>query len=77
MLLGGRGQFGRAWSDRDDDRQPGLFRWDNARVEVLESAGSVDLTVLRTEDLSGEVSIKYATKDQTATGGKHRPSNPA
>ena len=75
VLLGGQGQFGSCMVQiRDDDRQPGLFRWDNARVEVLESAGSVDLTVLRTEGLSGEVSIKYATKDQTATGGKdHGP----
>lgn len=71
VLLGGQAQFGSCMVQiRDDDRQPGLFRWDNSRVEVLESAGSVDLTVMRTMGLSGEVSIKYATKDQTATGGK-------
>ena len=105
---------------RDDDKKPGLFRWHNERIEVLESCGSVNLTVLRTMGLAGEVSnlpqhpaiaphhltdrfaslppcvyarcapvylgaplaplaplapsyqvsINYATKDQTATAGK-------
>jgi solute carrier family 8 (sodium/calcium exchanger) len=71
VLLGGQAQFGSCMVQiRDDDKTPGLFCWDNERIEVPESCGSVNLTVLRTMGLSGEVSIKYATKDQTAPAGK-------
>jgi len=71
VLLGGPAQFGSCMVQiRDDDQKPGLFCWDTERVEVPESCGSVNLTVLRTMGLSGEVSITYATKDQSATAGK-------
>jgi solute carrier family 8 (sodium/calcium exchanger) len=71
VLLGGQAQFGSCMVQiRDDDQKPGLFCWDKERIEVPESCGTVNLTVLRTMGLSGEVSIKYATKDQTATAGK-------
>jgi solute carrier family 8 (sodium/calcium exchanger) len=71
LVLGGARQFDSCTVQiRDDDNKPGLFRWDNERVEVLESCGKVNLTVLRTNGLAGEVSIQYETKDQTATAGK-------
>ena len=59
VLLGGQAQFGSCMVQiRDDDKTPGQFCWDKERIEVLESCGSVNLTVLRTMGLSGEVSIK-------------------
>ena len=59
VLLGGQAQFGSCMVQiRDDDKTPGLFCWDNERIEVPESCGSVNLTVLRTMGLSGEVRIK-------------------
>ena len=53
---------------RDDDKKPGLFRWHNERIEVLESCGSVNLTVLRTMGLAGEVSTppQHPTTRRTA-----------
>eukprot|EP00908_Phaeocystis_cordata_P011090 Transcript_21930.p1 GENE.Transcript_21930~~Transcript_21930.p1 ORF type:complete len:847 (+),score=396.79 Transcript_21930:160-2700(+) len=71
VVLGGELQFASCKVQiRDDDRNPGTFRWHSERIEVPESCGHVNVTVLRTGGLSGEVTIQYATKDQTATAGK-------
>jgi hypothetical protein len=68
VVLGGELQFASCKVQiRDDDRNPGTFRWHSERIEVPESCGHVNVTVLRTGGLSGEVTIQYATKDQTAT----------
>ena len=69
--LGGELQFATCRVQiQDDDKNPGCFRWHTERVEVYENVGKVNLTVLRTNGLNGEVSIEYKTKDQQATAGK-------
>jgi len=69
--LGGELQFASCRVQiQDDDKNPGCFRWHTERVEVYENVGKVNLTVLRTNGLNGEVSIDYKTKDQQATAGK-------
>jgi len=71
VALGGEMQFAACTVQiQDDDKNPGCFKWHAEKVEVLENVGTVTLTVLRTGGLSGEVSIEYKTKDQTATAGK-------
>ena len=63
--LGGELQFASCRVQiQDDDKNPGCFRWHTERVEVYENVGKVNLTVLRTNGLNGEVSIDYKTKDQ-------------
>jgi len=71
VVLGGELQFASCKVQiQDDDKNAGCFHWHTEKVDVLENIGTFNLTVLRKGGLSGEVTIKYATKDQTATAGK-------
>ena len=48
---------------------PGDFRWSSAQVEVLESAGSVNLDIERLGFAEGPVTVSYATANDSALAG--------
>ena len=54
-----------------DNDVPGEFAFSTATSTVSESAGSIDLTILRNGGSDGAVSVSYATADGTASGGIH------
>lgn len=65
-----------SWDPADTDalyvvRAPiaGDFRWDRSQVEVLESAGSVSLTIERIGFAEGPVRVNFSTANGSAVGG--------
>ena len=48
---------------------PGSFRFSASRYSVPENAGSILITVVRTNGSAGVVSVGYTTRDGTATAG--------
>jgi len=53
----------------DDDEDGGVLAFTSASYEVLESAGTVTLTVERTAGNDGAVSVGYATSNGSAVSG--------
>jgi hypothetical protein len=47
-----------------------MLKWVAHAVDVMESAGSVEVSVERTGGAKGEVSCSFATKNQKAVAGK-------
>merc|ERR1711963_483773 len=54
----------------DDDRG-GIFSFDDAEVEVVESVGTFELDLKRISGARGKVAIPYNTEDGTAKEGEH------
>ena len=51
------------------DNDPGTVQFSSARYMAWEESGSVELTVLREQSSSGEVTVNYASEDKTAASG--------
>jgi len=49
-----------------NDDKPGTFTFDKPRYEVRECDGELKVGILRTNGISGDVSVKYTTVDETA-----------
>merc|ERR1719206_1479463 len=54
-----------------DDDHGGIFSFDDAEVEVVESVGTYELEVKRISGARGKVAIPYNTEDGTAKEGQH------
>merc|ERR1712121_362510 len=54
-----------------DDDHGGIFSFDDAEVEVVESVGTFDLELKRISGARGKVAIPYNTEDGTAKEGEH------
>jgi len=54
-----------------DDDHGGIFSFDDAEAEVVESVGTFDLDVKRISGARGKVAIPYNTEDGTAKEGAH------
>jgi len=53
-----------------DAESPGIIKWKQAQVDVMESGGHVTLQVIRIGGSKGEVSCDFKTKNQKAVAGK-------
>ncbi|RZF40302.1 hypothetical protein LSTR_LSTR013244 [Laodelphax striatellus] len=53
-----------------DDDDPGVLAFEKRGLLVKESAGSVQLAVVRTRGADGEVQVKYRTQDKSALSGR-------
>merc|ERR1711981_4977 len=54
-----------------DDDHGGIFSFDDAEVEVVESVGTFELELKRISGARGKVAIPYNTEDGTAKEGEH------
>merc|ERR1719410_3391430 len=54
-----------------DDDHGGIFSFDDAEVEVVESVGTFELDLKRISGARGKVAIPYNTEDGTAKEGEH------
>merc|ERR1719500_1472148 len=54
-----------------DDDHGGIFSFDDAEVEVVESVGTFELELKRISGARGKVNIPYNTEDGTAKEGEH------
>merc|ERR1719389_247074 len=54
-----------------DDDHGGIFSFDDAEVEVVESVGTFELDLKRISGARGKVAIPYNTEDGTAKEGQH------
>merc|ERR1711962_1779302 len=54
-----------------DDDHGGIFSFDDAEVEVVESVGTFELDLMRISGARGKVAIPYNTEDGTAKEGEH------
>merc|ERR1712047_126814 len=54
-----------------DDDHGGIFSFDDAEVEVVESVGTFELVLKRISGARGKVAIPYNTEDGTAKEGEH------
>ncbi|MGI8786531.1 MAG: beta strand repeat-containing protein [Pyrinomonadaceae bacterium] len=59
----------------DNDAQAGTVQFSSATYQVIESAGSVALTLNRTNGSDVAVSVTYTLANGTATGGATCPAN--
>jgi len=54
-----------------DDDHGGIFGFEDAEAEIVESVGTYELEVKRISGARGKVAIPYATEDGTAKEGQH------
>merc|ERR1712045_464381 len=54
-----------------DDDHGGIFSFDDAEVEVVESVGTFELELKRISGARGKVAVTYSTEDGTAKDGTH------
>jgi len=63
---GSVGEQGKCTVTIMNDDKPGTFTFEKPRYEVRECDGELKVGVLRTNGISGDVSVKFATVDETA-----------
>eukprot|EP00088_Acartia_fossae_P032914 TRINITY_DN3368_c0_g1_i10.p1 TRINITY_DN3368_c0_g1~~TRINITY_DN3368_c0_g1_i10.p1 ORF type:complete len:915 (+),score=341.46 TRINITY_DN3368_c0_g1_i10:160-2904(+) len=54
-----------------DDDHGGLFSFEDAEAEIVESVGTYELKVQRISGARGKVAVSYSTEDGTAKAGTH------
>ena len=54
-----------------DDDHGGLFSFEDAEAEIVESVGTYELKVQRISGARGKVAVSYSTEDGTAKAGSH------